>query len=469
MTPEHSALWQRIAAFEIDESGAEHPFSVRLAQEQGWSRAHARRVLEEYKRFAFLAVTAGHPVTPSKSVDQAWHLHLIYTRSYWGEFCPHVLQRPLHHEPSRGGSHDQVKYTVQYRQTLESYANAFGTVPPDDIWPKPAAACHAPRPSSVGQLRTWVPVAAVSLGLGGCASTVIAMSLNPLDYAGPQFLRFFGAFAVAVFALAWALRWRLRRGNVRFHARLDASDIYAVAALAGVDQALGAGMAVLAERKLVEVSPVTGTLKALGAIPQDAPLVERKIHARASSVLRPNIVDLRRTVAEALQPTIARMREAGWLLTEDARWRARFLPFLVALTVPLLAWSKVYVGLYRTRPVGFIVAGGLITAAVACLFLRRAWRTNAGDAELARLQREHDDVRRRGPAGAGGSASTALGVALFGAAIAGSSVYAMMQEITPADQRKSDSTGGCGSSGGDSGGGGGDGGGSGCGGCGGGD
>ena len=60
---------------------------MRLASENGWSREYAVRVMQEYRRFAFLAVAAGHPVSPSDAVDQAWHLHLVYTRSYWDEFC----------------------------------------------------------------------------------------------------------------------------------------------------------------------------------------------------------------------------------------------------------------------------------------------------------------------------------------------------------------------------------------------
>jgi hypothetical protein len=36
-----------------------------------------------------------HIVTPSEQVDQVWHLHLTYTRSYWDEFCPNVLGQPF--------------------------------------------------------------------------------------------------------------------------------------------------------------------------------------------------------------------------------------------------------------------------------------------------------------------------------------------------------------------------------------
>jgi len=57
------------------------PFEARLARENGWCRAYTQRVIVEYKRFVYLAMTAGHVVTPSEEVDHAWHMHLTYTRS----------------------------------------------------------------------------------------------------------------------------------------------------------------------------------------------------------------------------------------------------------------------------------------------------------------------------------------------------------------------------------------------------
>lgn len=72
-------LKERILVFELDVPGAQLPFTSRLAGEQGWPHAFAGRVVVEYKRFITLAMLAGHPVTPSEQVDQAWHLHLVYT------------------------------------------------------------------------------------------------------------------------------------------------------------------------------------------------------------------------------------------------------------------------------------------------------------------------------------------------------------------------------------------------------
>jgi len=91
--------------------------------------------MDEYHRFILLARTTGHPVTPSDQVDQVWHLHLLYTRSYWGDLCERILGRPLHHGPTKGGQEESGKYQDWYRQTKESYLKVFGEPPPEDIWP----------------------------------------------------------------------------------------------------------------------------------------------------------------------------------------------------------------------------------------------------------------------------------------------------------------------------------------------
>ena len=58
-------------------------------------------------------VVAGHPVTPSREVDEAWHLHITFTHSYverlWGE----IIGRMLHHNPTKGGDAQAEKFRVQ--------------------------------------------------------------------------------------------------------------------------------------------------------------------------------------------------------------------------------------------------------------------------------------------------------------------------------------------------------------------
>ncbi len=48
MSPERAGLLARILAFDIDGGEVALPFAARLARENGWSRSHAERVVEEY-------------------------------------------------------------------------------------------------------------------------------------------------------------------------------------------------------------------------------------------------------------------------------------------------------------------------------------------------------------------------------------------------------------------------------------
>ncbi|AJP73007.1 glycine-rich domain-containing protein [Sphingomonas hengshuiensis] len=155
MTPEDAALLARVEALAIDPDGAALSFVGRLARENGWPPAYARRVDREYRRFLFLAATASHPVTPSDAVDQAWHLHLAYTRSYWDDLCGAVLGRALHHGPTAGGRDEDRRYRTQYAATLDRYRQVFGTPPPADVWP-PEVERFGGRFVRVDRGRAWV-------------------------------------------------------------------------------------------------------------------------------------------------------------------------------------------------------------------------------------------------------------------------------------------------------------------------
>lgn len=135
--PGREDLWERIEAFSFDTGPTSNPFWSRLASENGWSMGFAARAISEYRRFLYLAVVAGHPVSPSDHVDQVWHLHLLYTESYWNRLCRDTLGIPLHHHPSTGGTAEQEKFDGWYRNTLASYRRVFYEEPPGDIWPDP--------------------------------------------------------------------------------------------------------------------------------------------------------------------------------------------------------------------------------------------------------------------------------------------------------------------------------------------
>jgi hypothetical protein len=133
---EQDLLWQQLAKLEITPPSYTLTFEARLAREQAWSFDRSLAVVEEYRKFLFLLLTCPHPVTPSEEVDAVWHLHLLYTRSYYEDLCQQIAGFVIHHQPTAGGPSEGNKFRDWYQQTLNSYAEKFGS-PPKDIWPDP--------------------------------------------------------------------------------------------------------------------------------------------------------------------------------------------------------------------------------------------------------------------------------------------------------------------------------------------
>ncbi|MDF2188151.1 hypothetical protein [Paraflavitalea sp. CAU 1676] len=135
MLMNETQLWSKLEAYSPDNPTDAFSFSQRLARENGWPIFFTERVIAEYKKFLFLCMISPHPVTPSDEVDQAWHLHLVYTKSYWNDLCKDILGKDIHHTPTEGGSAERDKFTNYYEATLQLYRDKFGHEPPDDIWP----------------------------------------------------------------------------------------------------------------------------------------------------------------------------------------------------------------------------------------------------------------------------------------------------------------------------------------------
>ncbi|WP_298515968.1 hypothetical protein [uncultured Kordia sp.] len=156
MTSEQKTLWNKIEAFQLDDSQSTFTFTDRLCRENGWKYEYGVRAIHEYKKFMFLICIADHPLTPSDQVDQVWHLHLLYTRSYWTEFCQHILEREIHHGPTKGGANEKEKFNDWYEKTKELYVTIFKKNVPTDIWPSSKIRFGEKNFRRVNLHRNWV-------------------------------------------------------------------------------------------------------------------------------------------------------------------------------------------------------------------------------------------------------------------------------------------------------------------------
>ena len=78
-----------------------------------------------YKRFLWLMVSyPNEPLVPTKSIDEFWHNHILFTKAYIQD-CQHLAGRYLHHAPSDPG--DNVEQLAQqFAHTQQRYQDTFG-------------------------------------------------------------------------------------------------------------------------------------------------------------------------------------------------------------------------------------------------------------------------------------------------------------------------------------------------------
>ncbi len=124
-------LWNKILAFDLDDPPGEYSFSIRLAAENYWTKAFTEQAILEYKKFMYLAATSDKMVSPSGIVDEVWHQHLIFTKSY-NDFCE-VLGKQIQHVPSTHNREEFQKFQQAKERTTQLYEETFGPQPVN-IW-----------------------------------------------------------------------------------------------------------------------------------------------------------------------------------------------------------------------------------------------------------------------------------------------------------------------------------------------
>jgi uncharacterized protein (TIGR04222 family) len=487
MNTKHVELWGRLEHFQLDIAEAALPFSARLARENHWPADYAQRVIAEYKRFAFLAVTAGHPVSPSEDVDQAWHLHLTYSENYWKEFCPNILGKPLHHQPTRGGATERGKFEDWYARTLASYEQLFGQTPPQDIWPTPAARRGERHDFiRVDRERHWVickpalrfnPKLAAGLGLGAVAllgnGAMLAQDANLFNWRGPEFLTFYFFLFAGCFGVALALRRQLRVPAAEHPVNAADLDGYATAFLnGGRVLAVNTAITTLANQRAVNVPARAGRVISVAPAPAFAHPLEQSVYDAANANAGITISSLRQAMRPAVTRIAAELQSRGLIVNDANARRAIAIPLLIAFAAVAVGVIKLGIGVTRGKPVGYLIALCIISVIISLIaFARRPLRTRKGDAVLARLRESHVGPKQLGRnVSAIPAAEIAAVVGLFGmTALAGTDLGGLRKALQPPANAGSTGCGtGCGSSCGGSCGRGGGGGGCGGGGCGGG-
>lgn len=438
-------LRERLDRFDLDDPDSRLKFSERLARENNWTLRYARRVVAEYKRFLELAVTAGHTVTPSDDVDQAWHLHMVYTRSYWNDLCKNVLQQPLHHGPTKGGQEERERYEDLYARTVESYCATFGEQPPADIWPDSEERFRQSIQSvRVDKGRNWVipkPSWAQVAGVGafasvplfvGASDALLGAGLPNVD--GKQFLAIYIILLMVALAVSFLLRARMRTDigpgqtppkpeQVGWAASAVLVGGYNRAVMAVISKLRAEGSVNLVKNRLVfdtkvaeglSTSPPTGSYDSSGWSPQSATpssigktisdtkedlaivsAAKKLIGSKESGIKIDKFVS---SLQSELNRTTIQLEQLDLWTSSGERLSKGLTTAGPLFLLMLLGIARCILGVSRDRPIGFLVVL-LILTGIACLIFISSFprRTRLGDLYISQLQNSYP----RSPAGFG--------------------------------------------------------------------
>lgn len=90
-----------------------------------WNRSMIGFLIEDYKKFMYVAATSNKMCTPSKDVDIIWHEHVLFTRDYFNHWCADILKKVIHHEP--GTPDEQPKFKSAYEKTQAKIKKTYGS------------------------------------------------------------------------------------------------------------------------------------------------------------------------------------------------------------------------------------------------------------------------------------------------------------------------------------------------------
>lgn len=89
-----------------------------------WSRYQIECIIDDYKKFMYIAASSDESCTPSKLVDIIWHEHILFTRDYINHWCGKILKKVIHHDP--GTPDEQPKFKSVYEKTQAKIKKTYG-------------------------------------------------------------------------------------------------------------------------------------------------------------------------------------------------------------------------------------------------------------------------------------------------------------------------------------------------------
>jgi uncharacterized protein (TIGR04222 family) len=244
---------------------------------------------------------------------------------------------------------------------------------------------------------------------------------NPLDFAGPEFLQFYTVLMLMITLAAVTLRFMLRPGENLSPQLLDVNQIACLAG--GVDGTIKAAVASLVDRGALEVVRHSNVntkdlwIRNHHGTPPDANELEQRIVVACNEQIGCRFGKVLEHAKPAAEKIRYRLEAWGLMVPSEGVPACCWMPAALMVSGMLVGIAKLFVGVQRGKPVGFLVLLLIAFGLVTIWFMKRPLRTRTGDAELKRLRRTRPDLRlahKRAKGDANRATDVALAAAMFG-------------------------------------------------------
>ena len=369
-------LWDRIVAFDFDNPPAEYSFTIRLADENHWTKSFTKQAILEYKKFMYLAATSNGMVSPSKIVDIVWHQHLIFTQSY-DQFCE-ILGKNIQHIPSTHDKKDFKKFQEAASRTKQLYTKNFGEQP-RTIWKNDKMLDSL----NLRKAKLGIPTM-VFIGIFAFLLLILPL-IDVLEswyvtISGPEFLKGFIFVSVAAFIL---LEWF---NQVKLKSIIQKADKHSF-----LYKLQPAELIYLKTQNPAKViNGYVDQLVASGTI-QVGSDYQMKVKGRKTDgtqeqeTVVANLKDLGRTHYPTLLQQLAAkpiflntantMKALKSYVNKTTKFGTVFyLNFIVLWVLMMIGTTRIFIGLNREKPVTFIVILSVILVVSSISYLVRLTR-----------------------------------------------------------------------------------------------
>lgn len=200
-----SELWNKVLVYDLDQPVSSYCFSIRLADENFWTRNFTQKAILEYKKFMYLAATSEFMVSPSPIIDKVWHEHLMFSKSYQS-FCD-LLGKNIQHVPSTLDPAQYQKFRSARERTKKLYLSTFGEAP-EDIWSYESMYDSLNLPKARIKIRTFIIIGLLTTAVIFFPAYFL---LKPffLTIHNPEFL--FGYVSIVIICLAVLEFWNRKK------------------------------------------------------------------------------------------------------------------------------------------------------------------------------------------------------------------------------------------------------------------